>query len=354
MKSEISLKRLGAIFALMAAMMFGASAASASVPSEPTAVAGPAMILLAQAAPAADAPAGAPAAEAAAAEPTPQQRRHGLDADLHHARHPDDAARPGAVLRRPGRSKNMLSVLMHVMAIFALITILWAIYGYSLAFSDGGALLRQLRQAVPEGHRPRTRCRARIPEYVVRRVPVHLRGHHLRADRRLVCRADQVLGGAAVLGALVHLAYLPMAHMVWAPPGLLFKDGAIDFAGGTVVHINAGIAGLVGAWVVGRRIGYGREAMAPHSLTFTLIGASLLWVGWFGFNAGSALDRRRRRRPCLHQHHPGNRRGDDRLADRRIHGQGQAFDAGRSLRRGGRPGGGHAGEPASSARWVRS
>src|SRR5690606_4025783 len=85
-------------------------------------------------------------------------------------------------------------------------------------------------------------------------------------------------------------SYLPVAHMVWYGEGLLFKDGALDFAGGTVVHINAGVAGLVGAYLVGKRLGYGKEAMPPHSLTLTMVGASLLWVGWFGFNAGSALE----------------------------------------------------------------
>src|SRR5690606_20125028 len=85
-------------------------------------------------------------------------------------------------------------------------------------------------------------------------------------------------------------SYLPIAHMVWGPGGFLLGQGAIDFAGGTVVHINAGVAGLVGAYMLGKRTGYGRESMAPHNLTMTMIGASLLWVGWFGFNAGSNLE----------------------------------------------------------------
>jgi ammonium transporter, Amt family len=190
--------------------------------------------------------------------------------------------------------------------------VLWVIYGYSLAFTGGQRLLRRLRQAVPGGRHAELAGATfskgvYIPEYAFIAFQ-DLRRHHPGADRRRVRRAHEVLGGAAVHGALVHLRYLPMAHMVWywdgpdaitdaatlrrSPPGAgwLWAKGALDFAGGTVVHINAGIAGLVGAYMIGKRIGYGREAMAPHSLTLTMVGASLLWVGWFGFNAGSNLE----------------------------------------------------------------
>ena len=179
----------------------------------------------------------------------------------------------------------MLSVLMHVMAIFAMITSLWAIYGYSLAFSGGGGFYGDFGKLFLKGIAPDT-LSGTIPRRV-RRVPVHLRRHHLRADRR---PSPSASFSAVLLFSLLWFTSPTCRWRTWcgAPSGMLFKQGALDFAGGTVVHINAGVAGLVGAWVIGRRIGYGREAMAPHSLTFTMIGASLLWVGWFGFNAGSA------------------------------------------------------------------
>ena len=197
---------------------------------------------------------------------------------------------PGLALFYGGlaRSKNMLSVLMHVMAVFAVITLLWSIYGYSLAFSNGGAFYGDFGKLFLKGIAPDT-LSGTIPEYVF----VAFQSTFAAITCALIVGsfAERVRFSAVLLFSVLWftLAYLPIAHMVWAPAGLLFKEGALDFAGGTVVHINAGVAGLVGAWVIGRRLGYGREAMAPHSLTFTMIGASLLWVGWFGFNAGSAL-----------------------------------------------------------------
>lgn len=287
MKTEFSIKRLGAILALMSAMLFAAATASAHEPSIAATVAVPAPLLLAQAAPAADAPA-APAAPAAAEAPK-------LDSG-------DTAwmltstmlvilmTIPGLALFYGGlaRSKNMLSVLMHVMAVFAMITLLWSIYGYSLAFSNGGSFYGDFAKLFLKGIAPDT-LSGTIPEYVF----VAFQSTFAAITCALIVGsfAERIRFAAVLLFAVLWFtfAYLPMAHMVWAPTGLLFKEGALDFAGGTVVHINAGVAGLVGAWVVGRRLGYGREAMAPHSLTFTMIGASLLWVGWFGFNAGSAL-----------------------------------------------------------------
>jgi len=288
MKSAISIKRFGAVFALMAAVVFGASiasATSASAPSDPATLVAPAVMLLAQAAPAADA---APAAPAAAAEPvlnsgdTAWMLTSTMLVIL--------MTLPGLALFYGGlaRSKNMLSVLMHVMAIFATITILWAIYGYSLAFADGGLFYGSFNKLFLKGITPDT-LSGTIPEYVF----VAFQSTFAAITCALIVGsfAERIRFSAVMLFSVLWFtfAYLPMAHMVWSPPGLLFKDGALDFAGGTVVHINAGVAGLVGAWVVGRRLGYGREAMAPHSLTFTMIGACLLWVGWFGFNAGSAL-----------------------------------------------------------------
>jgi Amt family ammonium transporter len=197
---------------------------------------------------------------------------------------------PGLALFYGGlaRSKNMLSVLMHVMAVFAMITLLWSIYGYSLAFSNGGSFYGDFGKLFLKGIAPDT-LSGTIPEYVF----VAFQSTFAAITCALIVGsfAERIRFSAVLLFSVLWFtfAYLPIAHMVWAPSGMLFKEGALDFAGGTVVHINAGVAGLVGAWVIGRRLGYGREAMAPHSLTFTMIGASLLWVGWFGFNAGSAL-----------------------------------------------------------------
>ena len=290
MKTEHSMKRLGAILALMAAMLFGALAApaSAAMQADPASAAVPAVMLLAQTAPAADAPA-APAADAPAAE-EPTLNSGDTAWMLTSTLLVILMTIPGLALFYGGlaRSKNMLSVLMHVMAVFALITLLWSIYGYSLAFSNGGSFYGDFGKLFLKGITPDT-LSGTIPEYVF----VAFQSTFAAITCALIVGsfAERIKFSAVLLFSVLWFtfAYLPMAHMVWAPSGLLFKEGALDFAGGTVVHINAGVAGLVGAWVVGRRIGYGREAMAPHSLTFTMIGASLLWVGWFGFNAGSAL-----------------------------------------------------------------
>lgn len=187
-----------------------------------------------------------------------------------------------------GRAKNMLSVLMQVFALFALITVLWAIYGYSLAFDGGGQFIGTFHKLFLMGIKPDTLA-GTIPEYVF----VAFQSTFAAITCALVVGAfaERIKFAAVLLFSCLWFtfSYLPIAHMVWSPEGMLFKDGALDFAGGTVVHINAGIAGLIGAYMVGKRIGFGKEAMPPHSLTMTMIGASLLWVGWFGFNAGSAL-----------------------------------------------------------------
>jgi ammonium transporter, Amt family len=198
---------------------------------------------------------------------------------------------PGLALFYGGlaRSKNMLSVLMQVFVIFSLITLLWAVYGYSLAFEGEGMFFASFDKLLLAGIKPDTLSGAlpTIPEYVF----VAFQATFAAITTALIVGsfAERVKFSAVLIFAVLWFtfAYVPMAHMVWGG-GLLAKDGALDFAGGTVVHINAGVAGLVGAYVVGKRIGYGREALTPHSLTLTMVGASLLWVGWFGFNAGSA------------------------------------------------------------------
>ncbi|WP_024538292.1 ammonium transporter [Comamonas badia] len=187
-----------------------------------------------------------------------------------------------------GRSKNMLSVLMQVFVVFSLVSILWALYGYSLAFSGDGKIVGDLSKVFLKGVGLETfGALTTIPEYVF----LAFQGTFAAITVALVVGsfAERIKFSAVLVFALLWFtfSYVPMAHIVWGG-GLLAADGALDFAGGTVVHINAGIAGLVGAYMVGKRIGFGREAFTPHSLTLTMVGASLLWVGWFGFNAGSA------------------------------------------------------------------
>ena len=197
---------------------------------------------------------------------------------------------PGLALFYGGltRSKNMLSVLVQVFVVFSLISILWAVYGYSLAFSGDGNFYGGLDKLFLKGIKPDSiGALPTIPEYVF----VAFQGTFAAITCCLIVGAfaERIKFSAVLLFMAIWftLSYVPMAHIVWGG-GLLAKDGALDFAGGTVVHINSGIAGLVGAYMVGKRIGYGREAFTPHSLTLTMVGASLLWVGWFGFNAGSA------------------------------------------------------------------
>ena len=187
-----------------------------------------------------------------------------------------------------GRSKNMLSVLVQVFVIFSLISLLWAIYGYSLAFSGEGKFFGGFDKIFLKGVTQETfGALTTIPEYVF----FAFQGTFAAITVALIVGsfAERIKFSAVLLFSVLWFtfSYVPMAHIVWGG-GLLGADGALDFAGGTVVHINAGIAGLVGAYMVGKRIGFGKEAMTPHSLTLTMVGASLLWVGWFGFNAGSA------------------------------------------------------------------
>ncbi len=207
---------------------------------------------------------------------------------------------PGVALFYGGlvRAKNMLSVLTQVMAIFCLISILWAVYGYSLAFGDGGGMnwaigdLSKMFLAGITGDSTAATFSdgVVIPELAF--VAFQLTFAAITVALIVGGLAERVKFSALLVFSLLWFtfSYLPIAHMVWATGGYLFEAGDLDFAGGTVVHINAGIAALVGALVLGKRIGYGRDAMPPHSLPMTMIGASLLWVGWFGFNAGSNLE----------------------------------------------------------------
>ena len=196
---------------------------------------------------------------------------------------------PGLALFYGGlvRQKNMLSVLMQVFVVFSLVSVLWAAYGYSMAFSEGNMIIGGLSKAFLAGITPET-LSGSIPEYVF--LTFQLTFAAITPALIVGGFAERMKFSAVLLftALWVTFAYVPIAHMVWGG-GYLGELGAKDFAGGTVVHINAGVAALVGAIMLGKRIGYGKEAMPPHSLVMTMIGASLLWVGWFGFNVGSEL-----------------------------------------------------------------
>jgi Amt family ammonium transporter len=222
---------------------------------------------------------------------------------------------PGLALFYGGlvRSKNMLSVLMQVFVVFSLIVVLWMIYGYSLTFTAGNPFFGTFDKFLLKGITPESVAATfskgvYIPELTF--VAFQSTFAAITVGLIVGAFAERIRFSAVLLFAVIWftLCYIPIAHMVWywdgpdaitdakaletvtANAGWLWAKGALDFAGGTVVHINAGIAGLVGAYVIGKRVGYGKEAMAPHSLTLTMVGASLLWVGWFGFNAGSNLE----------------------------------------------------------------
>jgi ammonium transporter, Amt family len=204
---------------------------------------------------------------------------------------------PGLALFYGGlvRSKNMLSVLMQVLVVFSTIVVLWAVYGYSLAFGGAGLIFGNLDKLFLSGITLESLSDTftdeyKIPELLFVAFQATFAG--LTAALIVGSYAERIRFSAAILFSMLWFTfcYIPIAHMVWGEGGYLLDKGALDFAGGTVVHINAGVAGLVGAYVLGKRIGYGREAMAPHSLPLTMLGAAMLWVGWFGFNAGSNLE----------------------------------------------------------------
>ena len=202
---------------------------------------------------------------------------------------------PGVALFYGGlvRSKNILSVITQVFGAFSMIALLWVAYGYSLAFSgpsEGGlsAFIGDFSNFFLANVTPDS-VSGTIPELIF--VVFQLTFACITATLVVGGIAERMKFGAvmAFLAIWFTFAYLPIAHMVWSGAGLFFQMGALDFAGGTVVHINSGVAALVAAIVLGPRLGYMKEPIAPHNLVFTYIGACLLWVGWFGFNAGSAL-----------------------------------------------------------------
>ncbi len=227
---------------------------------------------------------------------------------------------PGLALFYGGlvRTKNMLSVLMQVMVTFSMVVVLWFIYGYSLAFTEGNAFFGGFDRLFMKGiwdnvagtfaNSATFSKGVVIPEIVFAAFQATFAG--ITCCLIVGAFAERIKFSAVLLFMAIWFtfSYAPIAHMVWfwmgpdaytgkevvdamnGKAGYIWQMGALDFAGGTVVHINAAVAGLVGAFVIGKRIGYGKEAMAPHSLTLTMVGSAMLWVGWFGFNAGSALE----------------------------------------------------------------
>jgi Amt family ammonium transporter len=309
------MKRIFALLALVGAVAFAAPtwAEEKAAAPEAAAAAAPA------AAPAVAAPAAAPAAaEAAAPAPAaaPIPPNKGDNAwVMVSAALVILMSIPGLALFYGGlvRTKNMLSVLMQVFVTFSLISVLWVIYGYSAAFTEGNAFFGVLDKLFLKGVTVDS-----VAATFTKGVNISELAYVIFQGAFAAITCGLIVGSfaerakfSAILVFMViwfTLSYIPMAHMVWywagpdaytgadvfdkvqATAGFLFQKGALDFAGGTVVHINAAIAGLVGAYMVGKRSGLGNVAMAPHSLTMTMIGASLLWFGWFGFNAGSALE----------------------------------------------------------------
>ena len=265
-------------------------------------------------------PAAAPTAPAAEVKPAPTPNKGDVSWMLTSTALVLLMSLPGLALFYGGmvRAKNMLSMLMQVLVVFSLITVLWCVYGYSLAFTEGNAYLggfdRLFLSGVFDSMKGEFAMAATfskatpIPEIVF--VAFQATFAAITCCLILGAFAERAKFSAVLIFMVLWFtfAYAPIAHMVWfwagpdaytdpklvdeinSKAGLMWQWGALDFAGGTVVHINAGIAGIVGAYVFGKRIGYGKEAMSPHSLTMTMIGASLLWFGWFGFNAGSALE----------------------------------------------------------------
>ncbi|MBU1362293.1 MAG: ammonium transporter [Gammaproteobacteria bacterium] len=301
------MKRLFALLALVGAVTLGAPAWAEEKAAEPVAAAA---VVAEPAAVAAEAV--APVAEAA---PAPVLSKADNAWIMVCAALVILMSIPGLALFYGGlvRTKNMLSVLMQVFVTFSLISVLWVIYGYSAAFTEGNAFFGVLDKLFLKGVTPDSLGATFSKGVSISELTfVIFQGAFAAITCGLIVGAfAERAKFAAVLVFMViwfTLSYIPMAHMVWywagpdayinaaaadaagATAGFLFQKGALDFAGGTVVHINAAVAGLVGAYMVGKRTGLGNVSMAPHSLTFTMIGASLLWVGWFGFNAGSALE----------------------------------------------------------------
>jgi ammonium transporter, Amt family len=302
--------------ALVASIVFSAAttaqdkAAPATPAATPAAIAAPAEV----AAPAAAAPA------APAAAPAPVPNKGDVSWMLVSTALVLLMSVPALALFYGGlvRSKNMLSVLMQVFVTFSLVTVLWVIYGYSFAFTEGNAFIGGTDRLFFNGIANVAKGEFAMAATFSKGVVIHemLFAAFQATFAAITCClilgsvAERMKFSAVLLFVALWftVSYVPIAHMVWfwmgpdaytdpklvdglnAKAGYLWQMGALDFAGGTVVHINAGVAGLVAAYMLGKRIGYGKEALTPHNLTMTMIGASLLWFGWFGFNAGSALE----------------------------------------------------------------
>ena len=315
------MKRLLAVIALAAGFAFSGVAQAQDKPAAAPAADKPAAAAPAatDAKPAAAAPA-APEAKKEEAKPAPTPNKGDIAWMLTSTALVLMMSVPALALFYGGmvRSKNMLSMLMQVFVVFSLVTVLWCVYGYSLAFTEGNAYFGYLDRLFLGGTFDSSKGEFAMAATFSKNTPIP----------ELVFVAFQATFAAItcclVLGAVAErmkfsavllfitlwftFSYAPIAHMVWfwmgpdaytdpklvdavnAKAGLIWQWGALDFAGGTVVHINSGVAGLVGAYLLGKRIGYGKEALMPHNLPMTMIGAALLWTGWFGFNAGSALE----------------------------------------------------------------
>jgi len=313
------MRKLLASLALALGLLAGGTAAFAQAPAAPAAAASEAAAPAAEAAaPAAAAATAAPAAAApaeAAAAPAPVPNKGDTAWMTTATVLVILMTLPGLALFYGGlvRSKNMLSVLMQVFVVSAMIYVLWVLYGYSVAFTGGSPFMGGFDKLFLKGVTPDS-VGATFSKGVV--IPELSFVAFQATFAAITCAlivgafAERIKFSAVLLFCAIWFtfSYLPIAHMVWywdgpdaisdaaslekvtAAAGWLWAKGALDFAGGTVVHINAGVAGLVGAYVLGKRIGYGKESFAPHSLTLTMVGAALLWVGWFGFNAGSNLE----------------------------------------------------------------
>jgi Amt family ammonium transporter len=312
---ENVMRKLFTLLALAASVAFGGAAFAqgkpAAAPDKPAAEAAKA---------AAAAPSAAPEAKKEEAKPAPTPNKGDVAWMLTSTALVLMMSVPALALFYGGmvRAKNALSMLMQVFVVFSLVTVLWCIYGYSLAFTEGNAYFGGFDRLFLKGTFDSVKGEFSMAATFSKNTPLY----------ELVYVAFQATFAAItcclVLGAIAERAkfsavlvfivlwftfsYAPIAHMVWfwmgpdayttakvvdemnGKAGLIWQWGALDFAGGTVVHINSGVAGLVGAYLIGKRIGFGKEAMPPHNLTLTMIGAALLWTGWFGFNAGSALE----------------------------------------------------------------
>jgi len=307
---------------LLAVLALGASLLAPAWAQDAAASAASAVVEAASAVVDAAAPAAAAASEAApAAAPTPPKFDKGDTSWMMVATLLVILMTvPGLALFYGGlvRAKNMLSVLMQVMVTFSLIVVLWVIYGYSLAFTEGNAFIGGFDRVMLKGvwdnvagtFSPAATFSkgVYIPEIVFAAFQATFAG--ITCCLIVGAFAERIKFSAVLAFCAIWFtfSYLPIAHMVWfwmgpdayasaevaaemtGKAGLIWQHGALDFAGGTVVHINAAVAGLVGAYMVGKRVGYGKDAITPHSLPLTMTGAALLWVGWFGFNAGSALE----------------------------------------------------------------